>query len=103
MLTLTDFKKVEEGLHGYLSTYPESQLKETQKAAESADQEELANYTLLLGDAFSRGVTDEALYEFAMGLVLNWEKTTFHAKFAVGLLIKKTRDDTALWDLLCRQ
>ncbi len=89
MLTLADFKKVEERLPRYLSTYSKSGLQETQKAAQSVDQEELANYTLLLGDAFSTGKIDETLYEFAIGLVLNWEKASFHEKFAVGLLIQK--------------
>lgn len=103
MLTLADFKKVEEGLPRYLSTYPESGLRETQKVAERVDPGELANYTLLLGDAFSRGKMDGALYEFAMGLVLNWEKASFHEKFAMGLLVKMTRDDTALWDLLSQE
>ncbi len=102
MLTLADFKKVEERLPSYLSTYPESGLHETQKVGGSADPRELANYTLLLGDAFSRGKMDEAPYEFAMGLVLNWQKAYFHERRAIGVLIKKTRDDTALWDLLCK-
>lgn len=94
---------MEQGLPDYLSTYPESQLQETQKMAENMDPGELANSILLLGDAFSRGKMDGALYEFAIGLVLNWEKASFHEKFTVGLLVKMTRDDTALWDLLSQE
>jgi hypothetical protein len=74
----------------------------TEKAAARVDAGELKNYELLLNDAFAKRKVDKALHETAIGLVRNWEKTTLHEKFAVGLLIKKTRNDTALWDLLAR-
>lgn len=54
-------------------------------------------------DAFQRGKMDEALYEFAISRVHDWESAPFHEKFALGLLIKKTLDNTALWDLLCHR
>jgi hypothetical protein len=101
-LTLSDLKKVEQNLPHYLSSYPEGDTLVTQKAAARVDSRELSNYELLLEDAFAKRKVDEALYEKAIGLVRNWEKTTLREKIAVGLLIKKTRNDTTLWDLLTK-
>lgn len=101
MLTLADFQKVEAELENYLkANYPTEQIDETRRLAEKVDPEELTNYTVLLGNAFNKGIIDETLYEFVMEKTLAWETTTFHEKFAIGLLIKKTRNDTLLWDLL---
>lgn len=103
LLKLSDFKKVEAALPSYLSTYPQSQLEETRRVAHDIDANELTKYVMLLTDAFQRGKMDEALYEFAISQVHAWESASFHEKFALGLLVKKTLDDTALWDLLCHR
>ena len=100
MLTLSDLKKVEERLPRYLTNYPQGDMRVTEKAVARADVRELRNYELLLKDAFVKRKMDKALYDRAIGLVGNWDRTTLYEKFALGLLIKKTRDDTALWDLL---
>jgi hypothetical protein len=102
LLTVSDFKKVEERLPRYLNNYPQGDTSVTEKAGARVDPKELSNYRLLLEDAFAKGKVDEGLYKKAIGLVENWEKINLQEKIAVGLLIKRTRNDTALWDLLTK-
>ncbi len=101
-VTLADFRTVERNVQGYLRSYSQKTTGETQKIAETVAPEELVTYNLLLDDASKRELIEQELYEFAMKLLENWGKSSFNEKVALGLLVKKIRRDSLLWDLLSK-
>lgn len=101
MITLEDFRKVEKSSDSYIKTaLIEQRMSQAWTELETITPSNLATFQLLLDITADTHHISQELHEHVSKILKNWHTAPLKEQFALALLVRETKDDTALWDYL---